>query len=139
MAETVAIPGSSGKAKIRSPWGVFVLAIVTLGIYYLYWYYQANRELRDYGFGTSPTTSLLALFPGGIIIVPPFVTFWTFFGRLRAAEDRAGLTGGADQWLGFVLYIIAFFFLPFELVYAQQHLNRLWSSGARASGAPTAG
>jgi hypothetical protein len=29
-------------AKIRSPWGVFFLALVTLGIYYLYWYYQAK-------------------------------------------------------------------------------------------------
>jgi Domain of unknown function (DUF4234) len=132
VAETVAIPGSPGTAKIRSPWGVFVLAIVTFGIYYLYWYYQANRELRDYGIGTSPVTSLLALFPGGLVLVPPFVSWWRFFGRLRQAEDRAGVRGGADQWLGFVLYIVAFFFLPFELVYAQQHLNGLWSSGARS-------
>jgi uncharacterized protein DUF4234 len=130
VAESISIPGSTGRAKIRSPWGVFLLALITLGIYYLYWYYQANRELRDYGVGTSPTTSLLALFPGGLLLIPPFVSWWRFFGRLREAEDRAHVAGGTEQWIGFILYVIAFFFLPFELVYAQQHLNKLWSSAA---------
>jgi hypothetical protein len=130
VAESISIPGSTGRAKIRSPWGVFLLALITLGIYYLYWYYQANRELRDYGVGTSPTTSLLALFPGGLVLIPPFVSWWRFFGRLREAEDRAHVAGGTEQWIGFILYVIAFFFLPFELVYAQQHLNKLWSSAA---------
>jgi hypothetical protein len=136
VAETVSIPGSTGSAKIRRPWGVFFLALITLGIYYLYWYYQANRELRDYRVGDSPLTSLLALFPGGILIIPPFVSWWGFFGRLREAEDRAAVSGGADQWIGFILYVIAFFFLPFELVYAQQHLNRLWSMTASSAGPP---
>jgi hypothetical protein len=27
---------------------------------------------------------------------------------------------------GFLLYIVAFFLLPFEIPYAQHHLNRLW-------------
>jgi hypothetical protein len=70
-AEKIAIPGSTGTAKLRSPWGVFVLATVTFGIYGLYWYYQANRELKDYGVGSSPLRSLLAQFPGALLIVPP--------------------------------------------------------------------
>ena len=138
MARTVSIPGSAGTAKIRHPWGVFALALITLGIYYLYWYYQVNRELRDYGIGDSPVTSLLALFPGGLILIPPFVSWWNFFGRLREAEGRAGFSERADQAIGFILYVIAFFFLPFELVYAQSHLNELWSAvepGASAQAA----
>ena len=71
----IPIPASPATAKIRSPWGVFVLASVTLGIYYLYWYYQANRELKDYGVGKRPAVSLLAQFPGGILIIPPFVSW----------------------------------------------------------------
>jgi Domain of unknown function (DUF4234) len=90
VAQKISIPGSAGTAKIRHPWGVFFLALITLGIYYLYWYYQANRELRDYGVGESPFRSLLALFPGGLIIIPPFVSWWRFFGRLREAQERAG-------------------------------------------------
>jgi hypothetical protein len=136
MAEKISIPASAGTAKVRNPWGVFLLALITLGIYYLYWYYQVNRELREYGVGESPLNSLLALFPGGFIIIPPFVTWWRFFGRLREAQERAGLEEKADQWLGFILYLIAFFLLPFELVYAQQHLNRLWQRAAASVAAP---
>jgi len=44
---------------------------------------------------------------------------------------------GAEQWIGFILYVIAFFFLPFEIVYAQQHLNNLWSSAAGSAAATT--
>jgi MYXO-CTERM domain-containing protein len=126
----VAISGSSGTAKIRSPWGVFLLACITFGIYYLYWYYQANRELRDFGFGTNPTVSLVAQFPGGLLIVPPFVSWWRFFGRLREAQARAGTFDRVDHATGIVLYVIAVFLLPFELVYAQQHLSSLWETAA---------
>jgi hypothetical protein len=124
----VAIPGSSGTAKIRSAWGVFLLACITFGFYYLYWYYQANRELRDFGFGTNPTVSLLALFPGALLIVPPFVSWWRFLGRLQDAQARAGTLEHVDQATGIILYVIAVFLLPFELVYAQQHLNAVWET-----------
>jgi hypothetical protein len=40
-------PGSI--AKIRNPIVVAILAVVTLGIYQLFWWYFANRELADYG------------------------------------------------------------------------------------------
>ena len=51
-----------------------------------------------------------------------------FFGRLRDAEDRAGIPDGARRAIGYTLYLVALFLLPFELVYAQQHLNRLWET-----------
>jgi hypothetical protein len=134
MAETIRIPGSSGSAKIRNPWGAFVLALVTLGIYYLVWYYKTNRELRDYGVGDSPLTSLLAISLGAFVIVPPFVSWWRCFGRIREAQQKAGVEDLADQWIGFILYIVAVFFLPFEIVYAQQQLNKLWERVRAAAG-----
>ena len=124
--ETVVIRGSTAEAKLRRPWGVFALSIVTFGLYHLYWYYQANRELRDYGFGTKLFRSLLAQFPGALLIVPPFVSWWRFFGRLQEAQSRAGCARRVDHTTGIFLYLIAFFLLPFELVYAQRHLNALW-------------
>lgn len=124
--ETIVIPGSAAKARLRRPWGVFFLSIVTFGLYHLYWYYEANRELKDYGAGTNPVLSLLAQFPGALLIVPPFVSWWRFFGRLREAQGRAGCAERVDHTTGIVLYVIAFFLLPFELVYAQRHLNALW-------------
>jgi hypothetical protein len=54
---------------------VWALSIITLGIYHLVWWYKINRELRDYSaaagapLGNSPLLSLLALFPGGILIM----------------------------------------------------------------------
>jgi hypothetical protein len=134
MADTVDL-GDGAQAKLRGPWIAFLLAIVTLGIYYLFWYYWINRELRDYGkrfarptnpLGDSPGTSLLAITIGALIIVPPFVSVWHTFGRIKKAEELSGMEGRISEGLGFVLYLIALFLLPFEIVYAQQHLNDLW-------------
>lgn len=130
------IPGSHATAKVRNPWAVFVYATFTFGLYYLYWYYQANRELKEFGIGRRPVVSLLAQFPGALLLAPPIVSWWRFYGRLREAEDRAGSPDRVDHTLGIVLYVIAFFLLPFELVYAQQHLNSLWeTAGGSTPGA----
>ena len=40
-------PGA--RAKIRSPIWVAVFALITLGIYVVFWWYYVNRELADYG------------------------------------------------------------------------------------------
>jgi len=58
--------------------------------------------------------------------VPPFVSEWRFFSRIAAAERRAGFEDRLNHVLGFVLWLVALFLLPFEAVYAQRHLNRLW-------------
>ena len=124
MAEEVAL--QRGTAKVRRPWGVFLLIIVTLGIYYLVWYYKTNRELASYGFGDSPMTSVVAITIGGFLIVPPFVSEWRYFRRIAEAQARAGLDHRISHVAGFLLYLVALFLLPFEAVYAQHHLNRLW-------------
>jgi len=71
------------RKKIRHPLVAFGLVFLTLGIYYLVWYYKVNRELRDIGratgqedqLGRKPLNSLLAITVGWLIIVPPFVSF----------------------------------------------------------------
>lgn len=130
MAETVRIRDTGATAKIRHPVGVFALSLVTIGIYYLVWYYKINRELRDYGIGTSPLTSLLAITIGGLIIVPPFVSMWNTIGRIQEAERKAGSETRISRGLGFILYLIAFIFLPFEIPYIQEHLNNVWKRAA---------
>ena len=122
----VTISGSEATARIRSPWVVFGLAIVTFGVYYLYWYYEANRELKDFGVGRHPVVSMLAIVPGALLIVPPFVSWWRFVGRLQEAEVRAGAPGRIDHGLAIALYVVGVFLLPIELVYTQQHLNDVW-------------
>jgi uncharacterized protein DUF4234 len=122
----VTITGSEATARIRNPWAVFGLAIATFGIYYLYWYYQANRELKDFGVGRHPVVSVLAIVPGALLIVPPFVSWWRFVSRLQEAEVRAGAPGRIDHGLAIALYVVGVFLLPIELVYTQQHLNDVW-------------
>jgi hypothetical protein len=119
--------------KIRNPFGVFVLAIVTLGIYYVVWYYKVNRELRDAaGIDVSPITAILAITIGWAIIVPPFVSWYRTFERLQQAQRQARLATEVNPILGFVLYLVALYLLPVELLYAQDELNKLW----RARSAP---
>ena len=125
MAEELQV--GTTRVKIRNPFGVFVLAIVTLGIYYCVWYYKVNRELRDAaGADVSPVLSLLAITIGWVIIVPPFVSWYRTFERIRQAQVQAGLTTEVRTILGFILYVVGVYFLPVELLYAQDELNKVW-------------
>ena len=97
MAQQVQIPGASSAAKLRNPIAVAIFATITLGIYVLFWWYYANRELADYGrakgtdeLGDSPGKSLLAVFPGALVIVPAIWTTFTTFKRVQAAQKLAG-------------------------------------------------
>jgi Domain of unknown function (DUF4234) len=131
MAEQLSVRGVD--VKIRNPWGVFLLALVTLGIYYLVWYYKINRELRDYGratetpeLGDSPLISLLAISVGWLVVIPPFVSIYRTFGRIATAQNTAGVKAEASPLLGLVLFGIGVLFVPIELVYGQMELNKVW-------------
>ena len=133
MAESVAVRGL--QVKIRRPWVAFLLAIVTLGIYYLYWYYVLNRDLNDYGDrleqGENPLRvragiALLAITIGALLIIPPFVSVWRTMGRIKRAQERAGVEDRINHVLGFVLFLIALIFFPIEIPYAQSHVNKVW-------------
>ena len=104
-------------------------------MYYLVWYYKVHRELRDFGEripgphpidDVNPAMSLVAISLGGLILVPPFVSTYRSFKRIAAAQALAGVEERASAGIGLLLYLLAFFLLPFELVYAQRHLNTVW-------------
>src|SRR5215813_7585764 len=121
MAEELQV--GTTRVKIRNPFLVFLWTIVTLGIYYLVWYYKINRELRDAsGIEVSPVLALLAITIGWVIIIPPFYSWWRTFERIAEAQRKAGTTNEASPVLGFVLYLVALFFLPIEVIYAQDEL-----------------
>ena len=131
MAQEVQIAGTSSTAKIRNPIAVVILVTVTLGIYGLFWWYFVNRELADYGrakgtteLGDSPLKSLLALFPGALLIVPALWTTVTTFKRVQAAQRIAGQQP-INGWLGFVVYVV---FSPAYDGYLQSGLNSVWES-----------
>jgi hypothetical protein len=129
MAEQVEIEGSSYQGKIRNPLGVVALGIVTLGIYYFVWYFKVNKEMAELGqakgteeCGTSPTTSLMALLFGWIIIVPPFVSMYRSCKRLNASERVVGTPEGIEAPLMWLLFI---FIGPVGHYLFQRNLNRV--------------
>jgi|SRR5436190_15157760 len=122
MAEVVSIGGQ--EFKKRSPLGVWGLSIITVIVYYLVWYYKINDEARRYlGDETiKPGIALLAIFPGAILIVPPFISVYRTGERIQRMQQKAGL----QQQISPALALLASFFYFVNTVYMQEHLNRVW-------------
>jgi hypothetical protein len=132
-------------AKARNPIAVAIFCVITLGIYGIYWWYQINREMVDLGryrnadrLGDNAVLSLLAVFPGSLVIIPAYVSLYNTVKRIqRAQEVTAGdvsLNGMVILWL-----IIASFFIGitglFVPGYIQGELNKAWIA-VGAAGAP---
>jgi hypothetical protein len=133
MAEEIPIVGTNEIAKKRNPWGVLGLSLITLGIYHFVWWYKINKEMVELGrakgtgeLGDNPTTSLLALVPGFLIIVPPLVSYYKGTQRMQAA---ARLTGAepVNGWIALIIFlVIGIAFAPF----LQSNLNKVWDAQA---------
>jgi hypothetical protein len=148
MATDVQINGGPGTAKIRHPVAVAALSVVTIGIYFLYWWYQVNREMVDLGrarnaegLGENPTLSLLAMFPGGLIIIPPYFSLYNGVQRIKRAQ-QVGLGYSEDQtingWIVLALIVGSFFVGVTGLIvpaYIQSELNKVWQAQAAPAGA----
>ena len=143
MAQEIQIAGTSDIAKVRNPLGVVGLTIITIGIYFFFWWYYINREMRDLGrarsvdLGQNPGNSVLALVPGGLIIVPALVTEWTTSGRIESAQETVGIERRVS---GPIIFILLFLIAPVGIWYAQSELNKVWEAqGAGALPQPSAG
>jgi hypothetical protein len=132
MAYEMQLRDNQDRVKIRSPWAAALLPFITFGIYHLVWWYKINRELRDYGkakgydLGQNPTNSALALFPGGIIIVPALITYWRGTKRVMGASKLAGQEP-LNGWIAILLYL---FIAPGLWAYIQVELNKVWQAEA---------
>jgi hypothetical protein len=132
LAEQLQVRGTT--VKIRNPFLVFLWSLVTLGIYYVVWYYKINRELRDAaGVDVSPVVAIVAITIGWLVIVPPFFSWYRTFERIVQAQRGVGHTSEASPILGFILYVIAVFFLPVEVIYAQDELNKVWRAAGSSN------
>jgi uncharacterized protein DUF4234 len=143
MAEPVQIQGSSYVGKIRNPLGIIGLSIITLGIYGIFWYYYANKELAEIGkakgsteCGDSPGTSVLAVTLGAFVIVPAFLSAYNFCKRLQAAERLTGAPQGMEPGLLFILYV---FLSPVAAYIAQSNLNKVLEAQGGSAGNLAAG
>ncbi len=112
--------------KRRNPFLVWLVwPIITLGIYHLYWWYKINDEARrlDARIKVSPAVSVLALFPGFLILIPPFVTIYRTGTRIRSMQQAGGSTPSCIPILGLVLSFV----FSLQALYYQVMLNELWA------------
>jgi hypothetical protein len=129
MAETVSIQGQ--QYLKRNPLGVLGLSFITIGIYFLYWYYKINDEVRrfEHDETISPTRSLMAMIFGWIIIVPPFIAMYNTAKHVRAVEERLAIQPQLEPALTIVIMLLISIG---NGVYIQEHLNRVWDRAAGA-------
>jgi hypothetical protein len=107
--------------KHRRPWLIPVWTILTAGIYWFYWHWAVNRELRDaFVMPVGPFLSLLAITVGWVLVFPPFLSWWRLLGRIEEAQRRRGVERRIVKPVGFLLFLT----LLLGPVYAQAELNR---------------
>lgn len=134
MAELVTIDGQTYKK--RNPLGVLGLSFITLGVYWWYWYYTINDELRRFERDDTirPGIALLAVTLGWLVIVPPFISIYNT--SLHVVKDQQRL--GIAQQLSPAINVILLLFVGITTgIYTQEHLNRIWdTAGANAAPPP---
>lgn len=132
MAETVTINGQ--QYLKRNPLGVLGLTLITLGIYGLYWYYKVNEEIQRFtGDQTiSPSRSLLAVIPGFLLIVPPFIAYYNTATHVMEMEQQRGIASQISPALAVIVALVIWFGMA---AYVQEHLNRVWDSASMGQGA----
>ncbi len=133
MAETVSIENQPYLK--RNPLGVLGLTLVTLGIYFFYWYYKVNEELMrfEHDPSISPTRSLMAILFGWIIIVPPFIALYNTAKHVQEVEQRKAIQPQLEPALVIVIMLLL---SVANGVYIQEHLNRIWDRAAHAEDPP---
>ena len=151
MAHDVTLEGRP--YRVRHPIGVILLGIVTLGLFFLYWYYRANDDVRMYvrDYSIRPFVATLAVLAAWILApvalaaaiwaeAPLIVTTVLLFllalvgmltsylhtmDRVRRAQERAGVEAPVSVGLGFVLFAL----MPMVgSGYAQAALNAAWTA-----------
>jgi Domain of unknown function (DUF4234)/Short C-terminal domain len=145
LATDVFIAGSDFRAKIRNPWGVLGLSIVTFGIYAIFWWYYINRELRDLGrakrvsgLGDNPGLSTAAYVLGGFLFYIP--TIWTVVTTMRRIQAGHRATGQRDVLNGWIAALVWILTLGLGgLVFSQYEMNKMWREQPIAPPAYTGG
>lgn len=87
---------------------------------------ELGRARNTQELGTNPTTSLMAILFGWLIIVPPFVSVYKTCARLNAGER---LTGGQGMEGG-LLFLLWLFLSPVGHYIFQSNLNKVFQAQA---------
>lgn len=117
--------GERAAGLARGPWAVWWFSLLTLGIYYLVWYYKINGDLRRFApqsVRVKPGLAVLAQF----VPIVGLVSIANTAGRLRAAHASVA---SPVEVSGAVTVLSAFWFAS-QTRYLQRRLNALWDAAA---------
>lgn len=122
---TYGAPGGAPLGKVRGTGVCIVLAIVTFGIYSLYWYFKTHEEMKQHsGQGVGGGVALiLALFVG---FVMPYLTASEVGGLYKRRGQEPPVSGLTGLW-----YFPGMFILVGPIVWfvkTNGALNRYWES-----------
>jgi hypothetical protein len=109
--------------KIRNPWVVLLLSLVTFGIYSLIWHFCILEELRNWrGQGWSGFVFIIFFIFFGIALIAVPWLIPAYVGRMYAEEGLTKpMTGLSGFWcllpiIGWIIWMIA----------VQNNLNAFW-------------
>ncbi len=118
------VEGQQRPPLADDPTKVWLLSIFTCGIYGAIWYYRLCKELGGWSRGrieTDPTTSVLAVTLGACVVVPYYMSWAGTLGRIRQAQQMAGLQPKAQFWPWLGLSLLA----GYSYYWLQEQLNEL--------------
>ena len=122
-----AVPAARAIGTQRGPWFVALIGLLTLGIYWIYWYYKTGEEIKNYsGEGLGGVLWLVIALVIGIVMI--FVAP-SEVGKLYTREgQQAPVSGKTGFWM--FLPLVGYFVWTIKV---QGALNRFWASkGATA-------
>jgi len=101
---------------------VFILTICTLGIYWLYWYYKVNEEMR--------THSLHIDVAPGLAVICQFIPIVNFVSKYNTADRLLTLQRECDdpERISPLVAVLVAIFIPIGIYtyMIQKGLNRHW-------------
>ncbi len=119
---TASMPRGAAVGKIRNPWTVIGLTIITCGLYQWYWFYMIFTEMKDYsGQGIGGVPALL------FAIICAIINIFVGPGEVAALYEADGREAPVSMMTGFwiLLPILGGFIWLFKM---QNALNDYWTS-----------
>lgn len=113
----------TGTGKVRSPWAVWSLCVITLGVYYLVWYVRLNKEIADAA-GVDVNVGTTRLWLSQCVPIANWVSLARTARRLRTALELAAaetsVSGGRT--------VLASLWFASHTRYLQRCANELWQA-----------
>ncbi|THV33538.1 DUF4234 domain-containing protein [Glycomyces buryatensis] len=113
------------QAKTRSPFGVWILSIITCGIYGMVWMYKVTEEVRSINpqnpENRTGANVILSLFFGVFTLyIWPIINWFKFCGSVKAEQQAVGLQPMFSTGLATFLALIGF-----SSIYVQSQQNQV--------------